>query len=513
MADVRISSEILARLREVEVAVVATSAGTHLRQRMMHFAVDENFQIYLASMKGDPKTIQITGNPSVSLLVYNTNANLNLSGEVEITGKVVVIRDERQRRRSLELLAERSPVVKYLRDTGNESLLVCLEVVPQTIKYRVFQEIVQGKPPTVLELAESTDGPTDLALLGKKIGAWARGIRAPFLTASLVSLMLGAAIGWYETQIFHLWYFVLTLAAGLLLHIGANVLNDYFDHKSGNDERNREFVRPFSGGSRMIQLGRLTPLETLVGAILCLAGGSLIGLYLAWTRRPLLLIGGAIGLISAVFYSHGRTNWAGKGFGEMLVGTNFGLLMTVGAYYTQTRSIHLQPLVAGLPLTFLVAAILFVNGFLDFRADSASSKRTLVVRLGRKRAAAVYVGLIAACYLSLLLGVFFSVLPIQALAGLAALPLFLRAMVHVFQNYENPAELTPANVLTITGHLILGLILILSYIWVGFGGRKIGFTLALTAVFIGFSGYFYWHIEKRRQIFLGLRTAITGKGG
>jgi len=56
-------------------------------------------------------------------------------------------------------------------------------------------------------------------------------------------------------------------------------LNDYFDHKSGTDDINKEFVRPFSGGSRMIQLGLLTPAETLAGGLFFLLIGTVVGLF------------------------------------------------------------------------------------------------------------------------------------------------------------------------------------------------------------------------------------------
>lgn len=501
-------AEILDSLEKADVASVATSAGIHLRQRMMHFAIDKDFQIYLSSMKGDPKTIQITGNPAISLLVHNPGEDLNSSSEVEITGRVFVIKDDVQRRRSLEMLSKRSPVVNYLVQSDNESTLACLKVVPQTIKSRVFSEIVKGAPPTVLEFPEYGDPASDVTLLRKKIGAWIKGIRAPFLTASTISILLGTAIAWANSQLIHWRYFILTLIAGTLLHAGANVLNDYFDHKSGNDEKNREYIRPFSGGSRMIQLGLLTPLETLVGAMLLILGGSVLGLYLAWARGPFILYLGLFGFFSAVFYSAPTLNWVSRGFGEVLVGINFGMLMTVGAYYSQTQEIHLQPIIVSIPLTILVAAILFINGFLDYAADSETSKKTLVVRLGRKRARIGYVALIALCFLSLIMSVIFSIMPVQALVGLAALPFFIKAIFIVRKHYKSPSELTPANAFTITGHMALGLILTLIYIWVGFVPKRVVYFLPIAVAFVGFGIYFYFHIEKRRQIFLGLKSVV-----
>lgn len=77
--------EILSLMENVEVAAVATSAGEQMRVRMMHYAPDDDFNIYLATMKGDPKTVQMTDHPSISLLVYQPGADINESTEVEIT--------------------------------------------------------------------------------------------------------------------------------------------------------------------------------------------------------------------------------------------------------------------------------------------------------------------------------------------------------------------------------------------------------------------------------------------
>ncbi len=147
--------EILSLMDNVEVAAVATSAGEGLRTRMMHYATDENFNIYLATMKGDPKTDQMTHHPAISLLVHQSGADINESREVEITGKALFVRDQKEREHALEMTAKRSPVVKYLTESGNSGMLDCIKVVPDTIRFRIFNEVVQGMPPTVIEFPQN----------------------------------------------------------------------------------------------------------------------------------------------------------------------------------------------------------------------------------------------------------------------------------------------------------------------------------------------------------------------
>jgi uncharacterized pyridoxamine 5'-phosphate oxidase family protein len=274
--------EILSLLKEADVGAVATISGDKMRTRMMHFAVDDDFRVFVATMKGDPKTLQMTHHPSLSLLVFSPAPDFNQSKEVEITGTPVFVQDVHEREKALQMTARKSPVVKYMMESGNAGLLDCIKVEPREIKLRVFGEIVRGTPPTVVEFPENRDMVNEGNLLLQKMKNWYREVRAPFLTASLVPLLLGGAVAFAEVKGLHWGYFLLTLIAGLLLHVGVNVINDYFDHKSGNDEVNREYVRPFSGGSRLIQLGLLTPMEVLGIALFAFLVSSLLGLYLAW---------------------------------------------------------------------------------------------------------------------------------------------------------------------------------------------------------------------------------------
>ena len=87
---------------------------------------------------------------------------------------------------------------------------------------------------------------------------WIRTTRAPFFQAVIVPAFLGAAVAWYETGIFFIWYFLLALLAVVCVNAGTNLANDYFDHKSRADDINKE-ATAFSGGARVIQEGLISP--------------------------------------------------------------------------------------------------------------------------------------------------------------------------------------------------------------------------------------------------------------
>ena len=502
--------EVLSLLQQAEIAAVATVSGDQMRTRMMHFACDDNFRVYVASMKGDPKTLQMTHHPSISLLVYFPAPEFNDSREVELTGIPVFVRDPAERQKALELVARKSPVVKYLVEAGNADVLDCIRVEPRVVKMRVFKEIVQGMPPAVIEFPQSAEVVNEFSLLRRKAGDWWRELRAPFLTAALVPVLLGSSIA-YSVMGGMLWgYFLVTLLAGLLLQGGVNSINDYFDHKSGNDAANREFVRPFSGGSRLIQLGLLSPTEVLGVALFCFLASSALGVYLALSGRPLVLALGAFGVLSGFFYTGRPFYWAKRGLGEFLVGLNFGPLMALGAYYVQTNSLSWLPVLAALPVGLLIAAVLFINEFPDYAADKMVGKRTWVVRLGQRRAVLPYALTMALVNLMVIAWVGLGWLPWPALLALLAAPLSYKAVRLAFIHYSRSFDLAPANALTIIGHLTVGLGLTLAYVWQGMGGVGLG-PVALGLAFLGFVLYMYLNVERQMHIFLGVKGVVGGK--
>ena len=296
-----------------------------------------------------------------------------------------------------------------------------------------------------------------------KLKLWLMEVRAPFFTATLVPVLLGTAIAFNLTQSIHWFYFALTLIGAILLHAGANVINDYFDHLSKNDDINKEFVRPFTGGSRMIQEKLLTPKEVLVGALIFLFIGSLIGLCLTYKFGWVILAIGFIGVFSAVFYVAPGVNLVGRGIGEFLIGVNFGVLMTLGAFYTQTGTFSWIPIVASLPVGLLISAVLYINEFPDAKADEAVGKNHLIVRFGKEKAVKGYIVLVLLTYFTVVLSVVTDALPPISLIALLTFPLALKSIKVVQQYYDNTIKLVPANASTIMNHLFTGILLILSF--------------------------------------------------
>lgn len=327
------------------------------------------------------------------------------------------------------------------------------------------------------------DAATESVKRPSRVKLWFAEIRPPFLTASIVPVVLGATVAWAESHIF-LWDFLLlSVIAGCCLHIAANVANDYFDHLSGTDDMNVEFVRPFTGGSRMIQRGLLSPSEVLAESMVFFMIGGIIGLYLAVTRGMIIIVLGLAGAASGFFYTAPPVRLVSRGVGEVFIGLNFGILMTLGGYYVQTQTLSPVPIAPSIPVALLITAVLYINEFPDYRADEAAGKRTLVVRLGRRRAAKGYAVIMTAVYFSIVLPALAGWMTPYSLIAMSTLPLSALAVRHAMASYEKSFELVPANASTVLSHLLTGAFLTLGYALDGFA-LPASWTLVVSIVLL-----------------------------
>ena len=295
-----------------------------------------------------------------------------------------------------------------------------------------------------------------------KIKTFFLATRPQFLPAIIITVALGASTAWDSVGVFKPGYFTLSVIAALFYHAGMNTLNDYFDFFAGSDNINKKALTPFTGGSRFIQSGLLTPRQTgLLGAGL-VAAGSVIGIYLAVNTSWLLFVIGLIGLLSGVFYSAPPVFLAGRGLGEITVGVNFGLLTVLGSYVVQTGAASPEAVFASLPVSFLISALLYTNEFPDYEADRDTGKRTLVVRLGPERARFYIVAFLAGAYLSIIIGAALGYLPRLSLIALLSLVFALPAARGVIKNYKGGAELIPSIKSIILTHMSSGVLLVVS---------------------------------------------------
>lgn len=306
------------------------------------------------------------------------------------------------------------------------------------------------------ESADTAGAVTAIAGTPGPANRWLAATRPQFLTITVVAVLVGLAGAAASSAPFDGARAALTLLGALLAHAGANLVNDFHDRDA--DATNPDGLHPFTGGSRMIQRGLFEARTIAAYGYALLAATAALGVVLA-AGRPQLWGVGAVGLLLAIAYSAPPLRLSARGVGEAVIAAAW-LLVTVGADVAQRGAWSPVPVIAGLPLALLVAAILLANGYPDRRADAASGKRTIVVRLGTRRAARAYLGLIGAAGLWLAGAVAAGALPAGALAGLLPLVMSLDAARRLRRHRDgDPAEsLLPAIRATIAAAHLHGLL-------------------------------------------------------
>lgn len=297
----------------------------------------------------------------------------------------------------------------------------------------------------------------------KRIGLWWHALRAPFFTATAVSVLLGAAVAWYETGRFTLSYLLLSVLGAVLLHGFTNLANDYYDHLSGNDDYNPG-RSPYNGGAGLIQSGEIKACQVLAAAWLCLMGVLMIAIYLITVRGWLLALLAAIGIISGWIYTATPCSLVYRGWGELLVGLNFGPLMVSGAYYVQTGQLSRRALWVAIPMGLLVSTVLYINEFADYEADRRAGKHTPIVRFGPRRAVMGTYLLFIGTYLAVLGGIVLRSLPLTTLVTLVAMPLGWRACRVTTRSYAIPPQMVAASQAGIAAQMVVGLLLAAAFV-------------------------------------------------
>lgn len=212
---------------------------------------------------------------------------------------------------------------------------------------------------------------------------WWDGIRPRYLLLSLLPVILGSILSWTQTATtktpfgqFHLNHFIATVVAIVLLQIGANLVNDYYDYLRGVDTSNA------FGPGGLIQQGLIKPINVLTYGLCVLGVGALIGIIVALRGGPLVFLLGLVGVLCAYFYSATSRSLSSLFLGEVAAFLVFGPLITLGAYLVQSAGAWRPALlVYSLPLGLLAAAVVHVNNMRDAEGDTHAGKRTVAALL------------------------------------------------------------------------------------------------------------------------------------
>ncbi|MBN2349326.1 MAG: 1,4-dihydroxy-2-naphthoate polyprenyltransferase [Bacteroidales bacterium] len=264
---------------------------------------------------------------------------------------------------------------------------------------------------------------------------WIHAFRLRTLPLALSSTFLGSMLALSGGN-FKFSVFLLAAATTLFLQILSNLANDYGDTVHGADNEHRV------GPERVTQSGQVTKpgmrrmiyifiaLSLISGSLLILKGTKNVGFY----AILVFFILGFSAITAAIKYTVGKNPYGYLGFGDLFVFLFFGILGVAGTYYLHTNEFNPLILLPSSTIGLLSVGVLNLNNMRDIVNDTSSGKKTLVVRLGSKKAK-IYHSLLLIT--SVALSVIYTLQNFKSyyqFAFLATLPLFYLNLKTVIQN-------------------------------------------------------------------------------
>jgi 1,4-dihydroxy-2-naphthoate polyprenyltransferase len=212
---------------------------------------------------------------------------------------------------------------------------------------------------------------------------WLAAARPRTLPAAVAPVLVGSALAWHDGG-FNAPAALLCLAFALLVQIGTNLANDYYDFVHGADTVHRV------GPTRAVAAGLVAPRTMHRAMVLVFALATFVGLGLLAHGGPWLIVVGLASIACGIGYTGGPYPLGYHGLGDLFVFLFFGLVAVTTTYAVEAGHLSAASFPAAAAVGLLAANILLVNNYRDLETDAAAGKRTLVVRFGRPWARAQY---------------------------------------------------------------------------------------------------------------------------
>lgn len=293
---------------------------------------------------------------------------------------------------------------------------------------------------------------------------WWQAFRYHFVPPSFLPAILGSILAWAIVGKFNFLYFFLTVIGVTINHIALNMTDDYYDYIQSVDQAKFREKNPYSGGSGILTNGSILPQQMFRAFMICYLITIMIGLFLTITRGwPVFLIG-AFGVICSYFYTAPPIRYGYHTLGELSQLINFSLTIGVGAFFIQAQVFIWEAMIVLLPLGFMMFSMITINEIPDEAMDRSGQKMTLVVRFGARRAVWFYGSGMLIAFLIIVFAPIIAKATYWIYLSLLTFPWFIQAFKILRKNYQNPAKMALANILTIRIHNLAGLLLILAYV-------------------------------------------------
>jgi 1,4-dihydroxy-2-naphthoate polyprenyltransferase len=285
---------------------------------------------------------------------------------------------------------------------------------------------------------------------------WFLATRPWSFTMTAISVGVGGAVAALDGA-FDVWLFLLTLVGAVCVHGATNLINDYFDYKSGVDRPGAPttLYRPHP----LVQ-GLISPQAVLWVSAGLYAIAAIIGLALIALKGAGLLWFILLGAIASFFYTAGPIKYKYLALGELAVFLMWGPVIVGGTYFVQRGSLSPDAVLISVPFGLLVALVLLANNLRDIDYDRSAGIATLGTLLGQQKTRVLYQGLILLAYLATALLIALKILSPWGLLVFFSAPVAFRLIRTLQREIPNDADARTAQLDTLFGvWLIVGLIL------------------------------------------------------
>ncbi len=228
--------------------------------------------------------------------------------------------------------------------------------------------------------------------------------------------------------------FFCALCFSLLIQIGTNYANDYYDFLNGADAKR-------VGPARAVASGWISPSAMKTAAFVLFGAAFLVSLPLVAASGLWAFLFVFSSIAFGLLYTGGPYPLGYMGLGELLVFPYFGPIAVCGAYFVQSHVFDPSVLLLSFSPGLLSCAILIANNLRDLETDAVARKNTLVVRFGKNFGAWEYTLSIGGAILLPALFAFFAPLVLTPFA------LILIRKAFTFQSSQEIASLLPQTAL------------------------------------------------------------------
>lgn len=260
-----------------------------------------------------------------------------------------------------------------------------------------------------------------------RVSIFFRLTRAQFIPLIILPSLAGAGFAYYTTHRLNIEFLTITLIGVILLHLGANSIDDCYDFQNGVDKIANEVFPPNFGGWKPLPRGLISLKSAkITSLILFLASLALAG-YFTLVVGIWALLFGVIGILLAVFYTAPplKLDYKGYGLGELAILFAFGPIPLLGSFYVQTGILSLNALLVSIPIGLVTVTILIDHDLIFYEVYRRAGKMSLATVLGRKKALMTSLILVLSSYAIIVMLILLQVLPIWAIAAAVASGLLL----------------------------------------------------------------------------------------